>query len=143
MFVVALGVGLLVGNILHPGSGLHLTNALKSAATRRSRTPRRGRRLRARHDPDPLVSSFTDGQVLQTLLVALLVGFALQAMGPAGTPVLRGIGHVQKLVFRVLSMIMWAAADRGVRGDRGGGRLGRRDALKALPRSCSASTWPV
>jgi len=47
--------------------------------------------------------------VLQTLLVALLVGFALQAMGTAGEPVLRGVGHLQKLVFRVLSMIMWAA----------------------------------
>ena len=30
-------------------------------------------------------------------------------MGSAGEPVLRGIGHVQRLVFRVLSMIMWAA----------------------------------
>jgi len=47
--------------------------------------------------------------VLQTLLVALLVGFALQAMGTAGEPVLRGVGHLQRLVFRVLAMIMWAA----------------------------------
>jgi aerobic C4-dicarboxylate transport protein len=30
--------------------------------------------------------------VLQTLLVALLVGFALQALGAAGEPILRGIG---------------------------------------------------
>ena len=47
--------------------------------------------------------------MLQTLLVALLVGFALQAMGPAGEPVLRGVEHIQRLVFRVLAMIMWAA----------------------------------
>jgi aerobic C4-dicarboxylate transport protein len=47
--------------------------------------------------------------VLQTLLVALLTGFALQAMGRAGEPVLRGIEHLQKVVFRILAMIMWAA----------------------------------
>ena len=56
-----------------------------------------------------MLSSLTSGEVLQTLLVALLVGFALQQMGAAGKPVLRGVGHVQRLVFRVLAMIMWAA----------------------------------
>src|SRR5258705_177167 len=59
--------------------------------------------------PTTLVSALTGGQVLQTLLVALLVGFALQRMGRAGEPVLNAIGHVQKLVFRVLAMIMWIA----------------------------------
>ena len=59
--------------------------------------------------PTTLVSSLTEGEVLQALLVALLVGFALQAMGPAGQPILRGIGHLQRLVFRILAMIMWLA----------------------------------
>ena len=47
--------------------------------------------------------------MLQALLVALLVGFALQAMGRSGEPILRGVGHLQRLVFRILAMIMWAA----------------------------------
>jgi aerobic C4-dicarboxylate transport protein len=51
----------------------------------------------------------TSGEILQTLLVALLVGFALQMMGETGAPVLRGIEHLQRVVFRVLAMIMWAA----------------------------------
>ena len=50
-----------------------------------------------------------DANVLSTLFVALLIGFALQAMGSAGEPVLRGIGHAQRLVFRVLAMVMWVA----------------------------------
>ena len=41
--------------------------------------------------------------------MALLVGFAVLAMGRSGEPVLRGVGHLQRVVFRVLSMIMWAA----------------------------------
>jgi aerobic C4-dicarboxylate transport protein len=59
--------------------------------------------------PDSLFSALTSGEVLQTLFVALLVGFALQAMGRQGQPILVGIGHLQRLVFRVLSMVMWAA----------------------------------
>ena len=38
--------------------------------------------------PKTMVSALTEGQVLQTLLIALLVGFALQALGSAGQPIL-------------------------------------------------------
>ncbi|MFF4578610.1 cation:dicarboxylate symporter family transporter [Streptomyces sp. NPDC001389] len=111
MSTVALAIGLVVGNLLEPGSGLHLTEAARHAGEAQAKaggaqsTPE----FLLGIIPTTLVSAFTGGQVLQTLLVALLCGFALQAMGPAGEPVLRGIGHVQKLVFRVLGMIMWAA----------------------------------
>jgi len=47
--------------------------------------------------------------VLQTLLVALLAGFAIQRMGSKGVPILRGVEHIQRLVFRILAMIMWVA----------------------------------
>ena len=59
--------------------------------------------------PTTLFSSLTEGSVLQALFVALLVGFALQALGSAGEPILRGIEHLQKLVFKVLVMILWLA----------------------------------
>ncbi|MFD4241715.1 cation:dicarboxylate symporter family transporter [Streptomyces sp. NPDC058525] len=111
MSTVALAIGLLVGNLLEPGSGLHLTEAAKQAGEAQAKaggaesTPE----FLLGIIPTTLVSAFTGGEVLQTLLVALLCGFALQAMGAAGEPVLRGIGHLQKLVFRILAMIMWAA----------------------------------
>ncbi|WP_330261243.1 cation:dicarboxylate symporter family transporter [Streptomyces sp. NBC_00539] len=111
MSTVALAIGLLVGNLLEPGSGLHLTEAARHAGEAQAKaggaqsTPE----FLLGIIPTTLVSAFTGGQVLQTLLVALLCGFALQAMGTAGEPLLRGIGHLQKLVFRVLAMIMWAA----------------------------------
>ncbi|MFG1804800.1 cation:dicarboxylate symporter family transporter [Micromonospora carbonacea] len=59
--------------------------------------------------PTTLVSALTAGEVLQTLLVALLVGFAVQGMGGRGEPVLRAVGLLQRLVFKVLAMIMWVA----------------------------------
>ncbi|MEV7833988.1 cation:dicarboxylase symporter family transporter [Streptomyces subrutilus] len=111
MSTVALAIGLLVGNLLEPGSGLHLTEAARSAGEAQAEAG--GAESTSEFllgiIPTTLVSAFTGGEVLQTLLVALLCGFALQAMGAAGEPLLRGIGHVQKLVFRVLAMIMWAA----------------------------------
>ena len=110
MSTFALAIGLVVGNFLHPGSGLKITDATTKAGVDLA-----GQGAKSSVDfllgiiPTSLLSSLTAGDVLQTLLVALLVGFALQSLGSAGEPVLRGIGHVQKLVFKVLSMILWLA----------------------------------
>jgi aerobic C4-dicarboxylate transport protein len=109
MSTFALAIGLVVGNILHPGSGLHLTHQLASTGQAQAGEPTTTSDFLLSVVPTSLVSSLTDGQVLQTLLVALLAGFALQAMGHAGEPILRGIEHAQRLVFRILAMIMWAA----------------------------------
>ncbi|WP_406342384.1 cation:dicarboxylate symporter family transporter [Streptomyces sp. NBC_00648] len=133
MSTVALAIGLVVGNILEPGSGLHLTEAARHAGAKQAAGASESTAdFLLGIIPKTMVSAFTEGQVLQTLLIALLVGFALQAMGSAGEPVLRGIGHIQKLVFRILSMVMWAApvgafgAIAAVVGETG------TDALKSL-----------
>lgn len=111
MSTVALGIGLVVGNLLHPGAGLHLTEALKHAgqAQAKSAGAESTTQFLLGIIPTSLLSALTAGQVLQTLLVALLAGFALQALGPAGVPILRGVAHLQKLVFRILSIVMWVA----------------------------------
>jgi aerobic C4-dicarboxylate transport protein len=110
MSLVALTIGLVVGNILHPGSGLHLTDAAADAGAKQAEgTSSSLPDFLLSIIPKTMVSAFTDGMVLQTLLIALLAGFALQAMGQAGAPVLRGVEHIQRLVFKILSMIMWAA----------------------------------
>ena len=110
MSTFALAIGLLVGNIIHPGDGLRLTDAAaKVGAAQAPAEKLTTVEFLLNIIPTSLFSSLTTETILQTLLVALLVGFALQSMGKAGEPVLRGIGHLQKLVFRILSMIMWLA----------------------------------
>ncbi len=133
MSTAALGIGLVVGNLLQPGSGLHLSaddagaGAAAAEGAHASTTD-----FLLGIIPNSLVSAFTSGSVLQTLLVALLVGFALQAMGTSGEPVLRGVQSIQRVVFRILTMIMWLApvgafgAMAGVVGETG------VDALKSL-----------
>ncbi|WP_153037365.1 cation:dicarboxylate symporter family transporter [Amycolatopsis sp. YIM 10] len=109
MSTFALGIGLVVGNILHPGEGLTLSPDAAAKAQQQAEGSEGTVDFLLGIIPESLVSAFTEGSVLQTLLVALLAGFALQKMGRAGQPVLRGIEHIQRLVFRILAMIMWAA----------------------------------
>ncbi|WP_280468195.1 cation:dicarboxylate symporter family transporter [Nocardia cyriacigeorgica] len=111
MSTVALGIGLVVGNLLDPGSGLDLSETAGSGAQYADQAHSAGGTWDFIHGiiPTSLLSALTAGNVLQTLFVALLVGFAVQAMGSTGEPILRGIALIQKLVFRILSMILWLA----------------------------------
>ncbi len=111
MSTFALAIGLVVGNIIHPGSGMNLTDGAGKGAELAEKAHESGGLMDFVEGiiPDTLFSAVTSGSVLQALFVALLVGFALQAMGSAGEPVLRGIEHLQKLVFKVLVMILWLA----------------------------------
>ena len=110
MSTVALAIGMLVGNLLQPGDGLHLTaQAAQTAQEKAAEGHADTTAFLLGIIPTSLFSALTSGSVLQTLLVALLVGFALQRMGAVGAPVLTAVGHLQRLVFRLLSMIMWAA----------------------------------
>jgi Na+/H+-dicarboxylate symporter len=110
MSTVALAIGLVVGNLIHPGSGLDLGQDLAGAGKAAA-----GDEAGGTVDfllgviPTTLFSALTEGEVLQTLLVALLVGFAVQSLGRRGEPVLNAVGLLQRVVFKVLAMIMWLA----------------------------------
>jgi aerobic C4-dicarboxylate transport protein len=111
MSTVALAIGLVVGNLIHPGAGLNLDASVAEAGQKAVGDAQ----SEGTADfvlgiiPTSLFSALTEGEVLQTLLVALLIGFALQSMGARGEPVLRAVTVLQRLVFKVLAMIMWLA----------------------------------
>ncbi|MFC4913105.1 cation:dicarboxylate symporter family transporter [Actinomadura gamaensis] len=109
MSTFALAIGLAVGNVLQPGDGLHLTSAQAGAAHKAASGGENTTDFLLGIIPTTLPSALTEGQVLQTLLVALLAGFALQSMGAAGEPIRAALELAQRWVFRILAMIMWAA----------------------------------
>jgi aerobic C4-dicarboxylate transport protein len=111
MSTVALAIGLVVGNLIHPGAGLNLDASVAEAGQKAvGDTQAEGTAdFILGIIPTSLFSALTQGEVLQTLLVALLVGFALQAMGTRGEPVLRAVTVLQRLVFKILAMVMWLA----------------------------------
>ena len=110
MSTVALIIGLVVGNLLQPGAGLQLTDAARAAGEKAA-----GGEAESTTEfllgiiPTTLVSPLTGEIVLQTLFVALFIGFAVQGLGASGQAILRGIKHFERLVFKILAMIMWAA----------------------------------
>ncbi|MFF3857279.1 cation:dicarboxylate symporter family transporter [Micromonospora sp. NPDC002575] len=110
MSTVALAIGLVVGNVIQPGAGLDLGAQTADAGQAAAAGESGGTtEFLLGIIPTTLVSALTGGEVLQTLLVALLVGFAVQGLGGRGEPVLRAVGLLQRLVFKVLAMIMWVA----------------------------------
>src|SRR6476620_1354280 len=108
---VALAIGLLVGNLISPGTGLNISGNAEAGAKLAEQAHGAGGTMEFFENiiPTTLLSSLTAGNVLQTLFVALLVGFGIQAMGPSGEPLLRGVRLIQTLVFRILVGILWLA----------------------------------
>jgi aerobic C4-dicarboxylate transport protein len=113
MSTFALAIGLVVGNLLHPGSNLQVSGDMSGRA---------GELAEQAHSegglldfiqsiiPDTLFSALTSGNVLQALFLALITGFAIQALPrSAADPALRAIEVLQKVVFKILVMILWLA----------------------------------
>jgi aerobic C4-dicarboxylate transport protein len=105
MSTFALVIGLIVGNLLQPGTGLVISPEGAAPAGEAESTTE----FLLGIIPTTLVSPLTGELVLQTLFVALLIGFAVQGLGQSGQAILRGVKHFERLVFRVLAMIMWVA----------------------------------
>src|SRR6476469_3158340 len=106
MSTFALALGLLGGNLIHPGEGLQ---AAAAASTYTVPDVAGSGNFILDIIPTTLFSALTAGSVLQALFVALLVGFAVQALGSKGEPILNFVTVLQRLVFKILAGIMWLA----------------------------------
>ncbi|WP_080796650.1 cation:dicarboxylate symporter family transporter [Corynebacterium pacaense] len=125
MSTFALAVGLVVGNLIEPGSGLNIPTGGESQFA--TADPHKGGMVGTIQSiiPDTFFSAFTSGSVLQVLFIAILVGFAAQSLGPKGQPIVDFVSHMQKLIFKILNWILWLApigafgAMAGVVGETG------------------------
>src|SRR6201997_2729796 len=87
---MALVIGLVVGNVVRPGSGFNVNPATLDAKA----VADYAGQAKAQNIPDfvmniiptTVVDAFAKGNLLQVLLVAVLLGFALAAAGPPGRP---------------------------------------------------------
>ncbi|XCB29018.1 cation:dicarboxylase symporter family transporter [Arcanobacterium hippocoleae] len=110
MSTLALFIGLAVGNLIQPGEGLVITpGSGDEYASSADKSSAGLQGLVMSIIPTTIVSALTQGDVLKALFIALLVGFAVQRMGKQGEPILGAVAAFQKLVFRVLIMILWVA----------------------------------
>jgi aerobic C4-dicarboxylate transport protein len=110
---LALGVGLLVGEIVQPGAGFNIDPASLDANAVSAYVTRAKDENFVQHliqiIPDTFVSAFVKGDLLQVLLVSILTGFALTRLGEVGERITHAIDNVAKVFFTIIGIIVRAA----------------------------------
>ena len=104
----ALALGLIVANVLQPGSGFSgKTDAAAVAGFAKQAGEMKSVDFVLHIIPKTFTDAFTNGgDLLQVLLLALLTGLALMSMGEAAQPVLRVFEALSKAFFKMISMVM-------------------------------------
>ena len=111
---LALGIGLLVINLIQPGVGMNAdvtkldTKGLAGYTETASKSHSLADFLMG-IIPSSVVDAFAKGDILQVLFFAILFGFALAALGERGKPVYRFIDQLSHAFFGIVAIIMKAA----------------------------------
>jgi len=107
---LALFIGLVVGNVLHPGSGFNINAATldaKAVADYAGQAKAQSISDFLMHIiPATVVDAFAKGDILQVLLVAVLFGFALSMAGPRCEPILDFLNLLTEAVFGIVKIVM-------------------------------------
>jgi aerobic C4-dicarboxylate transport protein len=107
---VALALGLIVGNVVRPGSGFNVRPEnldAKSISSYAGQAKEQSVPDFLTHIiPNTIVDAFAKGDILQVLLVAILFGFALSVMGPRGLPLVGLLNAGSHAVFGVVNIVM-------------------------------------
>lgn len=107
---LALLIGLVVGNVVKPGSGFHVNAASldpKAVADYAGQAKAQSVTEFLMHIiPNTLVDAFAKGDLLQVLLVAILFGFALSAAGPRSKALVDLFDALTHAVFGVVNILM-------------------------------------
>ena len=106
----ALIIGLLVGNIVKPGSSFNINPSTLDAKA----VADYAGQAKAQNVPDfilhiipsSVVDAFAKGDILQVLLISILFGFALSAVGPRCKPLIELFDALTHAVFGVVKIVM-------------------------------------
>ncbi|MDO8543775.1 MAG: dicarboxylate/amino acid:cation symporter [Opitutaceae bacterium] len=106
---LALVIGLFVANTFTPGAGFHADpdtldagglTKFKSAASQMGWVD-----FLLHIIPKTFVSAFSEGEILQVLLLAILFGLALARVGEHGRPVLNFIHEIARVFFGIVTIV--------------------------------------
>jgi aerobic C4-dicarboxylate transport protein len=110
---LALVVGLIVGNIVQPGAGMHINPATLDAKAVQ------GYAAQAHEQtitgflmniiPTTIVGAFASGDILQVLFFAVLFGISLAMVGERAAPVLNFLHALTAPIFTLVGILMKAA----------------------------------
>lgn len=107
---LALALGLIIGNIAKPGAGFNVnpqTLDVKAVSEYAGQAKAQNTADFLLHIiPNTVVDAFAKGDILQVLVVALLFGFSLSAMGPRCKPLVDMFEALTHAVFGVVNIVM-------------------------------------
>jgi len=110
---ISLVIGLIIVDVVHPGSGMNINPlTLDTKAVAAYTGP--GKMQTTTNFlldviPDTIVGAFSRGDILCVLFVAILFGFALHLVGSKGKMVFTVIEQISHVLFRIVGMIMRVA----------------------------------
>jgi aerobic C4-dicarboxylate transport protein len=107
---IALLIGLVVGNVVRPGSGFNVNVATldaKSVADYAGQAKAQSVTEFLLHIiPTTVVDAFAKGDILEVVFVALLFGFALSAAGARAKPLVALFDSLTHVVFAITNILM-------------------------------------
>jgi aerobic C4-dicarboxylate transport protein len=107
---LALFIGLVVGNLVHPGSGFNVSPAnldAKAVADFAGQAKAQSVTEFLLHIiPTTVVDAFAKGDILQVVFVAILFGLALSALGDRGKPLVTLLDSLAEVVFGIVNTLM-------------------------------------
>ena len=111
MTTLALVIGLVLINLFHPGSNMHINPATLDASAIISKQPEHAGVVDflLHIIPETIVGAFTQTDLLPVLLFSVLFGFGLSKTGSKAQPVLNALQSVSQGLFAVINIIMKAA----------------------------------
>src|SRR5208283_2583592 len=107
---LALAVGFLVGNVVHPGSGFNVdASKLDTYAVADYAGQAKAQTVTdflMHIIPTTLVDAFAKGDILEVVFVSILFGFATSAAGAHAKPLMVFLESLSKVVFRMVNIVM-------------------------------------
>jgi aerobic C4-dicarboxylate transport protein len=107
---LALFMGLVVGNVVHPGTGMNIdpstldiNTVADYAGAAKAQSPSQ---FLLHIIPNTLVDAFAKGDILQVVFISVLIGLAIASMGRQADPLVRVLDVVMNAIFRVVNMVM-------------------------------------
>jgi len=110
---IALILALVAVNLWKPGRGMNVdlshvdTSAVQTYVAQSSHTTVTD--FLGNIIPTTFVGAFTEGNILQVLLISVLCAFALIQIGSRGKPIVDFIEAAAQMLFAVVGIVMWAA----------------------------------
>ena len=103
----AIIIGLVVGNLIKPGSGVQSSAVQAEPAVKAASSTGIDWTEFIKHIvPDNAIAAFAKGDIIQVLFFGILFAVALAKMGEKGSSVIAGFEKINKILFNILHMVI-------------------------------------